>query len=207
MTLTFQVKGSAAEPYKVRFERLGSEVRAFCSCPAGRNAGRFCKHVKLAVEGAPEVVGASAVDREALAAMVAGTALEAKAEAYVPPAKRGRIEGCATVAEVNERYREVLEAKGFVVEYSRTDGDFAAERLALFERFKNGKVRKGALTELTWDLMAYDLGVLVDGSEIAINVRPREKPFGVRGKHKSGQWADPAAALHAFLLNAGLVVA
>lgn len=42
-TLTFALQGSAPQPYRVTFERQQSEVRAFCSCPAGLY-GRYCKH-------------------------------------------------------------------------------------------------------------------------------------------------------------------
>jgi len=41
--IQFLVQGSASEPYKVRFEKSGRNVNAFCTCPAGAN-GQYCKH-------------------------------------------------------------------------------------------------------------------------------------------------------------------
>lgn len=42
-TVIFLVQGSAAEPYKVTFKIDGSNLSAYCSCPAGEN-GMYCKH-------------------------------------------------------------------------------------------------------------------------------------------------------------------
>lgn len=40
----FRVKGSAAEPYLVVFERNGDNITAKCSCPGSRMGGKQCKH-------------------------------------------------------------------------------------------------------------------------------------------------------------------
>ena len=42
-TITFMVQGSAAEPYKVTFNKNNSNLSAYCTCPAGEN-GMYCKH-------------------------------------------------------------------------------------------------------------------------------------------------------------------
>lgn len=47
------VQGSAVEPYKVVFERNGSNLNAFCTCPAGSN-GQYCKHRFRILSGNPE---------------------------------------------------------------------------------------------------------------------------------------------------------
>lgn len=39
----FLVQGSAEEPYKVTFKKNGSNLSAYCTCPAGEN-GQYCKH-------------------------------------------------------------------------------------------------------------------------------------------------------------------
>lgn len=39
----FLVKGSSPEPYNVTFIRRGTNISAYCSCPAGEN-GQSCKH-------------------------------------------------------------------------------------------------------------------------------------------------------------------
>ena len=42
--ISFEVQGSAAEPYGVVFvKRSDTNLSAYCSCPAGEN-GQYCKH-------------------------------------------------------------------------------------------------------------------------------------------------------------------
>jgi hypothetical protein len=42
--ISFEVQGSAAEPYIVVFvKRSDNNLSAYCSCPAGEN-GQYCKH-------------------------------------------------------------------------------------------------------------------------------------------------------------------
>ena len=42
--ISFQVQGSAPEPYDVGFvKRSDTNLSAYCSCPAGEN-GKYCKH-------------------------------------------------------------------------------------------------------------------------------------------------------------------
>lgn len=42
-TIKFLVQGSAKTPYELIFERDGTQIAAFCTCPAGEN-GTACKH-------------------------------------------------------------------------------------------------------------------------------------------------------------------
>lgn len=41
--ICFLVQGSAEEPYKVTFKKNGSNLSAYCTCPAGVH-GQHCKH-------------------------------------------------------------------------------------------------------------------------------------------------------------------
>lgn len=41
--ITFLVQGSSPTPYKVKFTKTGSNLSAFCTCPAGLH-GQYCKH-------------------------------------------------------------------------------------------------------------------------------------------------------------------
>jgi uncharacterized Zn finger protein len=41
--IDFLVKGSSPQPYQVTFTKSGSNVSAYCTCPAGEN-GQYCKH-------------------------------------------------------------------------------------------------------------------------------------------------------------------
>ena len=48
--LTFQVKGSSAEPYELTFIKDGDSLTALCSCPAGQY-GNFGKHRIAILDG------------------------------------------------------------------------------------------------------------------------------------------------------------
>lgn len=49
--ICFLVQGSAEEPYKVTFKKNGSNLSAYCTCPAGENC-QFCKHrFRMALSG------------------------------------------------------------------------------------------------------------------------------------------------------------
>lgn len=54
-TIEFLVQGSAPEPYQVKFARSGSNVTAFCSCPAGE-MGTYCKHRFAILGGVADAV-------------------------------------------------------------------------------------------------------------------------------------------------------
>lgn len=49
-TREFLVQGSALEPYKVTFKKVGGNLSAYCTCPAGEN-GMYCKHRFNILEG------------------------------------------------------------------------------------------------------------------------------------------------------------
>ena len=53
--LTFQVKGSSAEPYDITFIKDGDSLTALCSCPAGQ-FGNFCKHRMAILDGNTKAV-------------------------------------------------------------------------------------------------------------------------------------------------------
>lgn len=52
-TIVFLVQGSAAEPYRVTFQRNENKISAYCSCPAGIN-GQYCKHRISILKGKSE---------------------------------------------------------------------------------------------------------------------------------------------------------
>ena len=53
--LTFQVKGSSAEPYELTFIKDGDSLTALCSCPAGQY-GNFCKHRIALLDGNSQAI-------------------------------------------------------------------------------------------------------------------------------------------------------
>lgn len=62
--LTFQVKGSSAEPYEVTFIKDGDSLTALCSCPAGQY-GNFCKHRISILDGDSRAIVSDNIGRVA----------------------------------------------------------------------------------------------------------------------------------------------
>jgi uncharacterized Zn finger protein len=60
--LEVYVNGSGAEPYRVTIEKLGPNIKAFCTCPAGMN-GQWCKHRLRIFSGNAEGVVSGNVER------------------------------------------------------------------------------------------------------------------------------------------------
>lgn len=59
--ICFLVQGSAEEPYKVTFKKNGSNLSAYCTCPAGEN-GQYCKHRFRILDGCNEGIVSSNKD-------------------------------------------------------------------------------------------------------------------------------------------------
>ena len=72
----FLVQGSAPEPYRVTFKRDGSNLSAYCTCPAGEN-GQYCKHRFALLSGNIEaVVSQNIEDAKRIATWLPGTDVE-----------------------------------------------------------------------------------------------------------------------------------
>lgn len=71
----FLVSGSADEPYRVVIEKSGSNLNAFCTCPAGSN-GQVCKHKMRLINGNPEGLVQGESFLSAVTDWVAGTEVE-----------------------------------------------------------------------------------------------------------------------------------
>lgn len=54
-TIRFLVQGTTQEPYEVTFRKVGSNLSAYCTCPAGEN-GQYCKHRFRILEGSTEAI-------------------------------------------------------------------------------------------------------------------------------------------------------
>ena len=74
--MEFEVQGSAAEPYKVIFELDGSNMNAFCNCPAG-SKGQYCKHRFGIMRGETKgIVSINSADAEIIPSWLPGTDVE-----------------------------------------------------------------------------------------------------------------------------------
>ncbi|MGH8529232.1 MAG: SWIM zinc finger family protein [Nevskiales bacterium] len=76
-TIEFLVQGSAAEPYKVSFQRVDQHLAAFCTCQAGKS-GQYCKHRLSILNGSAEgVVSANNHQVGVVASWLPGSDLQA----------------------------------------------------------------------------------------------------------------------------------
>lgn len=77
MIRKFLVQGSAGNPYEVSFRREGSNLSAYCTCPAGAN-GMYCKHRVAILNGMTQgVVSGNASEVGEVAGWLSGTDVEA----------------------------------------------------------------------------------------------------------------------------------
>lgn len=73
---TFLVQGSAPEPYKVTFRKNGTNLSAYCTCPAGEN-GQHCKHRLGILSGSTKsIVSKNTSDVEVVCDWLPGSDIE-----------------------------------------------------------------------------------------------------------------------------------
>jgi uncharacterized Zn finger protein len=79
-SLSFLVKGSSPEPYRVTFSKSGKNISAYCTCPAGEN-GQYCKHrFGILAGSARNVISNNVDDISKVSAWLPGSDIE---EAWV----------------------------------------------------------------------------------------------------------------------------
>lgn len=143
--LYFQVQGSRANPYKITFEGAGVSLAAFCTCPAGKKAGTFCKHVAQLLKGDSSKIVDGKDYLSELLERAQGSPLLEKAQTHkaAPPKPEqidlGAIQSLQDLAAHTEKK---LTGTANWHEYS-TDED-GTERLCVYMRkyYKNGKPYK-----------------------------------------------------------------
>lgn len=76
----FLVQGSAVEPYKVTFRKIGENLSAYCTCPAGDN-GQYCKHRFSILGGFTDgIVSGNESDVTVVTSWLSGTDVEVAME-------------------------------------------------------------------------------------------------------------------------------
>jgi uncharacterized Zn finger protein len=75
--ISFEVQGSAAEPYSVVFAKWSNtNLSAYCSCPAGEN-GQYCKHRFNILDGETKgIVSGNLDDVKIVQSWLTGTDVE-----------------------------------------------------------------------------------------------------------------------------------
>jgi len=198
--LTFRVRGSGNDLYKLVATRDHQGFRILCSCPAGRRGGLFCKHVAALLVGDVTRLEEPSDSVAALADMAAGHRLVDRAKVYEPAPERHALDPAPVdLAGMLELAVPRLTAAGLVgrIEDWLDDG----RRLAAYARFKNGKLRRTPSLSLTWEPTTSDAIVRPDGGIAWENIRPQVRPWSVRATDGGsvGAWKDLAVAGWRFL--------
>lgn len=199
--LRYQVKGSAKEPYQITAVGAGADMKIYCTCPAGRRGGLFCKHIAALLMGDVTNVVLPSDDVEELINNAQGSSYQSKALLHISvDEKRPVINGYFTLDQVERDYRPCIESKGwmFTRRSSQEHGD--EEYIELFKKTRSGKWRKNPSISLSYHSTTYDIITDNDGSLTYKNPRPRGRPWCVRADGKSTRtWANLAGALPVFL--------
>lgn len=206
--LYFYVKGSAKEPYKITADGVGAALKLFCTCPAGKRGGGFCKHQQALLLGDVTHLVQPSDSVVDLARCAQGSKYVSKALSHVPAAeKKPVIPGYETLEQVRGAFGAALEAKGFVVALEDVTASWPAKELQCYGLGKHKKMLKYPVLALRYDEQTADLIAMEDGTTEYRNFRPRMRPWTVYSRNQvgSGTWSELGRALPQFLNAAGIL--
>ncbi|AXQ95408.1 hypothetical protein LV780_18845 [Cereibacter azotoformans] len=142
----FSVRGSRGNIYQITVTGAGSDLRIHCKCPAGRIAGKFCKHVSALLNGDITNVIEGADDVHLLKEMQQGSPLSARARRYEEAAGEDlRIAEFSHVISIDlflENFSAQVEEAGWKIERrlqpERLPYVLPQERLEFFGKKRGG---------------------------------------------------------------------
>lgn len=105
--VSFKVRGSASDPYRVKFVKRSSEnLSAYCTCPAGEN-GQYCKHRFSILDGKTDGIVSENTDQvKIIISWLPGTDLEVALNEM----KRLEVEAAKVKKELSAAKKEVAKA-------------------------------------------------------------------------------------------------
>jgi hypothetical protein len=173
-----------------RTEGEGQELRAFCSCPAGRKGGAFCKHVAYLLQGeVSKLASPSTEDVNEFVRRAQGSPLLAKAGVRIDKDMRqAEAAGLYSLSGVFAKYKAELEDLGWTVSFIKNDGERDEDRLELYATFKNGNLRR--TPSIVFEFVRNDYDYSEDYADLSAwgeeldgpaTLRPRERPYRQRG--------------------------
>ena len=174
--------------YKVRFEGKGENLKAFCTCPAFKKAGLFCKHVSFLLNGDVSLLVEPSDKIEELKKISENSDLLEKARTYVPFDERKPrpiSETIKTVKDINQFIKPFFEGTEYWKEYEKkADG---AEYLTIYiqKYYKNGKPYKKptAVSYLRYEPFIYgnydEMGAY---HEELVKTGEKQMPYAVDGQ-------------------------
>lgn len=203
--LRFQVKGSAREPYQITTSGRGADFAIYCSCPAGRRGGLFCKHAAALLLGDISNLIQPSDDVKTLARYAHGSEYPSLAMEHVPTdQKRPMIFGYSSLDEVERACRSSVEAKGWKIARRTSSEHGEEEFLELFEKTSTGRWKKKPSISISYHSTAFDIIEEADGTVTYANPRPRGRPWCVRHAGPTKTWSSLAAALPTFFGAVGI---
>ena len=178
--------------YKVKFDGEGENLIAHCSCPAGKKAGLFCKHIASLLNGDESIIIEPSNKIDELKILSKNSALLEKAKTYIPYDKRSehyrsklldiKIKNIKDIDNYIESY---FEGTIYWKEYeNKEDG---AEYLKIYVRkyYKNGKPYKNPtiLSYIQYEPFQYsNWDENGNYSETIVKCADKKMPFAVNWK-------------------------
>jgi hypothetical protein len=139
--------------YKVRLEGKGKDLKAFCTCPAGKKGGKFCKHISALLNGDESNIIQPSDKIEALDDVLPGSSLLSKNEDFVNKRETNWfIYNTVKISSIDDLYNylKALIDDKTIIEFNKD-----IKRIALYkaEYFKNGNPKYVPKNRIT--LMKY----------------------------------------------------
>lgn len=205
--LIFLVQGSRPKPYKIRFYGSGESLEARCSCPAGRNTGKFCKHIAGLLKGETDklVDGADAIPE--LLERAQGSPLVAQAHRHIAaPPKPAQIDlgEIQTLKDLAEHATGKLASLEYWCEHTQEENE--TERVSIYQKRygKTGKPLKkpALLLQISFEPFYREFPDDMDGGEAPAPQR-KSMPWMV-GSTNYGKFVSAASR---FLIKLDALVA
>ena len=175
--LRYQLRGSSGSIYKLTVEGRAEAFRVFCSCPAGRKGGAFCKHAAALVLGDIDNLVQPSGEPAFVCERAVGSPLLAKALIFSPSTRPVPGREYASLDAVLDAHKSEFEGLGFVVVREASE---KADKLLLFRRFKNGNLRKYPEHVLAYETEITEFLATPEGEVVLIRERVRKWSAGSR---------------------------
>ncbi|MCA3624148.1 MAG: SWIM zinc finger family protein [Methylobacterium sp.] len=212
--LHFIVTGSEGNKYQVTFEGEGESLASFCTCPAFKRGGLFCKHAAQMLMGEVsrldfEMTSKLAQDASSALSLLqtrsTSTRIMAMALAHVPSTvpKRLKVQSAEEAWKILD---ELARTKGlFPSRIHPSSDDPNEDGLEFFIAGKHGKLKKYPVARICYSEVRYDELNSIDenGNLVFLRVpvqRTMKWTTQIEGRFKSfGTIERAAAELHDWL--------
>jgi hypothetical protein len=125
--------------YKVRFEGKGKDLKAYCTCPAGKKGGKFCKHISSLLNKDTSNLVEPSDKIEALDDVLQGSSLLPKNEDFVNKREKNWFDyndvKICNLDDLCDYLKTIINDKTII----RFDKELKIIALYKAEYFKNGK--------------------------------------------------------------------